>query len=442
MPALRARVGELFGGRIAEGVDPMTIVARGAALYAGSIGLDATPAARAPEVAAGVARAHRASARDRRRGTVRRRALPAGGGRGAARARARHARRTAAGRSGDAALSAEGSFVVQVALARHRKQRLPRARVRPRRRRRRVATPAFAIVHGVSVADPPLARAIGVARADDLTQVYFAKGTPLPARRTFVHHTVRAIVGGQRRRRAGDPGRAGRVGAGAPQPADRDVAPGRRQLAICPPARRVEVTLELDRSGQLHTRADVPGDRADVRASWRTCWCRRRRSTTAERELAATSRRAADVQRRTFQLGVPAAVQAIGDVSALLAEAERALPPARDGDLDAAQKLHRLLIDANLRAGRGRGAAGVAGPRRRGAALQPVLHAAGRAVGDARRAAALRRRSWRRRRRARRRSDAAELELHLEAMRSIGRAAYCRDPRAMADAHRRGRRRT
>ena len=47
MPAVRARIGELFGGRIAAGVDPMTIVARGAALYAGSVGLDARPAARA-----------------------------------------------------------------------------------------------------------------------------------------------------------------------------------------------------------------------------------------------------------------------------------------------------------------------------------------------------------------------------------------------------------
>ena len=54
MPALRGRVAELFGGRIAEGVDPMTIVARGAALYAGSAGVDAAPA-RAPEVTAGVA---------------------------------------------------------------------------------------------------------------------------------------------------------------------------------------------------------------------------------------------------------------------------------------------------------------------------------------------------------------------------------------------------
>ena len=113
-----------------------------------------------------------------------------------------------------------------------------------------------------------------------------------------------------------------------------------------PAGSRIEVTLELDRSGQLATRADVPGtgqtfeDVAFVLVPTATV-------ETAERELAATSRRAAEVQRRTFQLGVPAAVQAIGDVSALLAEADRALPAARAGDVEAAQKLHRLLIDVN-----------------------------------------------------------------------------------------------
>ena len=68
---------------------------------------------------------------------------------------------------------------------------------------------------------------------------------------------------------------------------------------------------------------------------------------TAERELSSTNRRAADVQRRTFQLGVPAAMRAIAEVSALLAEADRALQAARAGDLDAGQKLRRLLMDVN-----------------------------------------------------------------------------------------------
>jgi hypothetical protein len=54
------------------------------------------------------------------------------------------------------------------------------------------------------------------------------------------------------------------------------------------------------------------------------------------------------VQRRTFQLGVPAAVQAIGDVSALLAEgrSRAAGGPARTTSRRP-QKLHRLLIDVN-----------------------------------------------------------------------------------------------
>src|SRR6185369_15015946 len=95
-----------------------------------------------------------------------------------------------------------------------------------------------------------------------------------------------------------------------------------------PAGSRIEVTLELDRSGQLATRADVSGtgqtfeDVAFVLVPTATV-------ETAERELAAVTGRAADMQRRAFQLGVPAALQAMGDVSALLAEAERALPAAR-----------------------------------------------------------------------------------------------------------------
>src|SRR5207248_8187729 len=68
---------------------------------------------------------------------------------------------------------------------------------------------------------------------------------------------------------------------------------------------------------------------------------------TVERERASTSARADDVQRRTFQAGLPAAVSALGGVAGLLAEAEAGLPGARSGDLDARLKLQRLLLDAN-----------------------------------------------------------------------------------------------
>jgi molecular chaperone DnaK len=166
--------------RIAAGIDPMTIVARGAALYAGSVGLDATPP-RARRAGAGPRGAHRAPVGDRRPGTVRRRPLPARAGQ-ALPDRVRIERE-------------DGGRSAALWIGERRRRALGRGELRPpgapgaeRRNRFRVrafdragaevalATPAFAIVHGVSIGDPPLARAIGVARADDSTHVYFAKG--------------------------------------------------------------------------------------------------------------------------------------------------------------------------------------------------------------------------------------------------------------------------
>ena len=439
MPGLRARIGDLFGGRIAAGVDPMTIVARGAALYAGSVGLDATPAGRAPAPPSGLAvRIEHPSVTADLEPFVVGRCLPGAGQTLPDRVRIeREDGGDVSGVSGvtwrgaDAKLSPEGSFVIQVRLDRGRRNRF---RVRAFDRgggEVALATRAFAIVHGVSIGDPPLARAIGVARADDSTHVYFTKGTPLPARRTFAHHTVRPIAAG-----SDDDALAVPIVQGESVRAHRNRLIGMLHLRgverDLPAGSRIEVTLELDRSGQLATRADVPGtgqtfqDVAFVLVPTATV-------ETAERELAATTRRAAEVQRRTFQLGVPAAVQAIGDVSALLAEAERALPAARDGDVDAAQKLHRLLIDAN-------GALDDAEAllewpdldqeaRRCKLTYTPMVAQWGtpaeQQLYEQELAAAGA---------ARRRNNAAELELHLDAMRSLGRAAYCRDPRSMADA--------
>ena len=48
MPLLRAAVREALGAPFGEGLDPMTLVAQGAALYAGTTGLDARPKAAEP----------------------------------------------------------------------------------------------------------------------------------------------------------------------------------------------------------------------------------------------------------------------------------------------------------------------------------------------------------------------------------------------------------
>ena len=438
MPGLRARVGEMFGGRIAAGVDPMTIVARGAALYAGSVGLDATPAARAPAPAPGLAvRIEHPSVTADLEPFVVGRCLPGTSqttGQTSGQIwpdRVRVERDDGGWTSADAKLSSEGSFVVQVRLDRSRRNGF---RVRAFDRggaEVKLASGTFAIVHGVSVGDPPLARAIGVARADDSTQVYFAKGTPLPARRTFAHHTIRPVAAG-----SDDDALAVPIVQGESVRAHRNRLIGMLHLRgvsrDLPAGSRIEVTLELDRSGQLATRADVPGtgqtfeDVAFVLVPTATV-------ETSERELSSTNRRAADVQRRTFQLGVPAAVQTIAEVSALLAEADRALPAARAGDLDAGQKLRRLLMDVNTALDDAE--ALLEWPdlddeaRRCKLTYTPMVAQWGTPAEQQ-----LYEQELDAAGRARRRNDAAELELHLDAMRALGRAAYCRDPHSMTDA--------
>ena len=435
MPGLRARIGDLFDGRIATGIDPMTTVARGAALYAGSVGLDATPAARAPAAAPGLAvRIEHPPVTADLEPFVVGRCLADKGQPMPDRVRIEREDGGVGNvdwRSGDTALSAEGSFVLQVRLERSRRNRF---RVRAFDRAGAevaLATHAFAIVHGVSIGDPPLARAIGVARADDSTHVYFAKGTPLPARRTFAHHTVKPIAAG-----SDDDALAIPIVQGESIRAHRNRLIGmlhlRRVARDLPAGSRIEVTLELDRSGQLATRADVPGtgqtfeDVAFVLVPTATV-------DTAERELAATTRRAAEVQRRTFQLGVSAAVQAIGDVSALLAEADRALPAARADDVEAAQKLHRLLIDVNCALDDAE--ALLEWPdldtetRRCTLTYTPMVAQWGTPAEQH-----LYEQELEAAGRARKRNNVAELELHLDAMRALGRAAYCRDPRSMTDA--------
>jgi molecular chaperone DnaK len=428
MPAVRARIGELFGGRLAEGIDPMTIVARGAALYAGTAGLDARPATAAAAGRAGLAvRIEHPPVTADLAPFVVGRFLPAAGE--PLPDRVRIEREGGGFATADTALSPEGSFVAQVELVPARMNRFRLVACDAAGAPVRLATTAFTIVHGISIADPPLSRSVGVASADDLAQVYFPKGTPLPARRTFVHHAVRAVSAS-----AGDELLAIPVVQGESPRAHRNRLVGTLHIAgvkqDLPAGSRVEVTLELDRSGALRARADVPAigqtfeEVAHVLVPTATL-------ETAEREMEATERRAGELQRRTFEAGAAAAVQALGELATLLAEAEASRAAARAGDADAAQKLHRLLLDVNLALDEAE--AILEWPdlekEARGCVVYytPLVSQWGTAAEQDVFDGALRSA-----REAEKRRDAADLERQLEVMRSIGKASYCRDPRSLA----------
>ncbi len=54
----------------------------------------------------------------------------------------------------------------------------------------------ISIVHGLSISDPPLSRSIGVALANGQVRRFFDRGTPLPVKRTFTVHSVETVLPG------------------------------------------------------------------------------------------------------------------------------------------------------------------------------------------------------------------------------------------------------
>ncbi len=346
MPALRERVGALFGGRVAEGIDPMTIVARGAALYAATVGLEARPPSREEAVQTGmVLRVEHPAVTVDTEPFVVGRFLPAKGEE--VPLSVQIARLDGGFTSDEAEVSAEGAFVVQVRLERHRQNRFRVSAFGRRRREVALRTPELAIVHGVSIVDPPLARSIGVARSDDTVLTYFDKGTPLPARRMAIHRTVQRVPAGSL-----DDALAIPVVQGEFSRAHLNRLIGTLQIRggrlkrDLPAGSRVEVTLQLDRSGQLHARADLP----EVGESFEDVVHVLVPSASPEileKELGTAQQRVAAAQRRGFSQGDPALVRTMNGAAGLLAEARAGLEAARGGDADAAARVHRLLLDLN-----------------------------------------------------------------------------------------------
>jgi molecular chaperone DnaK len=348
-PAVRERIGALFGGRVAAGVDPMTLVARGAALYAATAGLDARPAgtdaASAPAPGGLAVRfEHPLVTADPEPFVVGRFLAEPGGPLPAS---VRIEREGGGFVSPDVPVSAEGSFLLQAALERHRQNRFRLIASTAAGAPAALRNPVFAIVHGVSIADPPLSRSVGVARSNDTVKTYFEKGTPLPARRTVIHTTVQTLAPGEEGDALLIP-----VVQGEHAWAHLNRLIGTLRIAggglarSIPAGTRVEVTLHLDRSGQLQARADLPSlgqtfeDVVHVLVPSASV-------EVLERELASAGERVRDLRRRAFRSGVAGALKHLTGADALLAEARAGLAPARGGDADAAQRLHRLLLDLN-----------------------------------------------------------------------------------------------
>lgn len=380
MPIFRQRLTERLGISLDDTMDPMTMVARGAALYAATAGLAADGAmpgaldgpsqanANAGETSATSVDVHffvhyppvtadltphvvgRLVVSDDANGS--------GGASGASKARPTEVRlvRTDGQSPGEfVPMDEEGAFVASVDLEQHRANTFRLEVLDGSAKPLRCAPATITIVHGIKIGDPPLSRTVGVALANGGVREYFSRGTPLPARRTFVHRTITSVspltaaAGGSTALRI--PMVQGEYASaslcrlvGAIEVSAVDLT------GPLPADSTVEVTLELDRGGHLTASAFV-ATLSQTFESVAHLMVPEASLEVLQTHHLALATRIAELRQAAFGSGDRDTLNALAELQSDLDRAVRNMEAAKGGDVDAAQQARRGLLDVDSRCG-------------------------------------------------------------------------------------------
>lgn len=339
MPMVRSRVAARLETQIAEGHDPMTLVAQGAALYAATAGLDGRAAQVAVPAGRQVWLQYPAVSADLTPHVVGKFVgdnPPA---------KIKLVRGDGAWSSPEATVGPDGTFLTSVTL-------LPRRACTFAIEARgaggevvNVTPPAITIVQGLTIGDPPLSRTLGVALANGHVQVYLERGAPLPARRTFTHHTVETVAKGSSESILRIP-----IVQGEMTQADLCRLVGTLDIGgdsikdTVPTGSAVEVTIELDRGGRLAARALILaiGQVFEHVAHLLVPDAAPEALDAALRDL---RRQLMELRADAFRHGLGHVIEKLDRLEARMSEAERDIDAAHGGDADAAQRARRALLD-------------------------------------------------------------------------------------------------
>jgi molecular chaperone DnaK len=339
---LRERIRATLGVGFGEGLDPMTLVAQGAALFAGTVALDGRPTARVIEQAVGpkVWLQFPAMTSDLSPFVVGKLL-----GQPSSVAKIQLDRSDGEWHSNPTPCEADGTFAIMVHLVPRSSTSFNMRGVLADGSPVTLDPAQFSITHGITLGEPPLSRSVGVALADDRVRIYFNRGSPLPIRRTFVLHTVETV----------NPGLEGHAlkvpivqGEFAWAHLCRLVGsleiPNSALTAALPGGSEVELMLELDRGGQLRARAHIAS--IDQVFEQVALLVTPQVSLEAMDDALAKLRiRTGDVSRSAFQgrsakmaARLSAALQRLEDV-------QHNITAARGGEFDAGEKARRELSD-------------------------------------------------------------------------------------------------
>jgi molecular chaperone DnaK len=341
MPIVRSRVAARLETQIAEGHDPMTLVAQGAALYAATAGLDGRAVAQAPQAGRQVWLQYPAVSSDLTPHVV---GKFVGND---APVRVKFVRADGAWSSTEAAVGPDGTFLTTVTLLPRRACTFELVATAADGSRVPVSPPAITIVQGLTIGDPPLSRTLGVALASGHVQVYLERGAPLPARRTFTHHTVETVARGSKDSVLRIP-----IVQGEMAQAHLCRLVGTLDIGgdvvgdTVPTGSAVEVTIELDRGGRLAARALVPaiGQVFEHVAHLLVPDAAPEALDSAIRDL---RRQLMELRTDAFRHGLTQVIEKLDRLESRLSEAERDIDAAHGGDADAAQRARRALLDVD-----------------------------------------------------------------------------------------------
>ncbi len=341
MPLVRSRVAARLDATLAEGLDPMTLVAQGAALYAATAGIDGRAGAAAPTKGRTVWLQYPAVSSDLTPHVVGRfvGAAPP--------AKVRLARTDGAWTSPESDVGPDGGFVT-IASLEPRKASTFRVEAKDQAGAAVPVEPeTFTIVQGLTIGDPPLSRTIGVALANDHVQVYFERGAPLPARRTFTHHTVETVARGASTSILKIPIIQGELDQAHLCRLVGSLEIGGAQVKdTIPLGSPVEVTIELDRGGRMAARAWVPAI-DQVFESVAHLLVPEAAPAALDSALGDLRKHVIEVRQDAFRHRLDGVLGKLDKVEARLAEAERDIDAAHGGDADAAQKARRTLLEVD-----------------------------------------------------------------------------------------------
>jgi molecular chaperone DnaK len=340
-PLVRQRVSAGLGVALSDGLDPMTLVAQGAAIYAATAGLDARPSAADVQPGHRVWLHYPAMSSDLTPHVVGRLVEPKAPG---APTQLRLRRGDDLWEGPWADIDAEASFILSTSLL-ARRANVFRIEARAADGKPvEVSPPAITIVQGLTIHDPP-SPAPSASPSPTIKCASTSSAAPLTARRTFTLYTVAGVIRGSEDDALKIPIVQGEydeahfcrlVGA--------LVITGKDLKDSLPSGSEIEMTLELDRGGRLSARALIPSLNADLRG---------RRPPDRARGLPRDPGglpeilRGADrlLRADAFRQGDARMLKKIHRTDRELEDAARDVQAALGGDLDAAQKARRALLD-------------------------------------------------------------------------------------------------